>query len=74
MPLRMLWGFAGQSALGPREPRTAYFLGSDEPKLEIGDVVQIRQGVFGVVLARFIPSGENSNEVHYIVELRSEEE
>ena len=55
-------------------PRQTIKHPSDEPKLEIGDVVQIRQGVFGVVLARFIPSGENSNEVHYIVELRSEEE
>lgn len=51
---------------------------SDEPKLEIGDVVPIKPGMMGVVLARFIPSGEKSNEVHhevhYIVELRSEEE
>jgi hypothetical protein len=45
---------------------------SDEPKLEIGDLVSIREGVVGVVLARFNPSGERCNEVHYIVELRPE--
>jgi hypothetical protein len=28
---------------------------SDEPKLEIGDLVSIREGVVGVVLARFNP-------------------
>ena len=44
----------------------------DEPKLEIGDVVEIKDGVVGVVLARFKPSGERRNEVHYIVELRPE--
>ena len=42
---------------------------SDEPKLEIGDTVPIKEGVAGVVLARFTPSGETRNEVHYIVEL-----
>lgn len=45
---------------------------SDEPKLEIGDTVSVREGVVGVVLARFNPSGEKRNEVHYIVELRPE--
>ena len=43
---------------------------SDEPKLEIGDTVLIKEGVVGVVLARFTPSGERRNEVHYIVELK----
>ena len=42
---------------------------SDEPKLEIGDTVLIKEGVAGVVLARFIRSGERHNKVHYIVEL-----
>jgi hypothetical protein len=42
----------------------------DEPKLQIGDTVSITEGVIGVVLARYIPSGSNSNEVHYIVEVR----
>jgi hypothetical protein len=44
----------------------------DEPKLEVGDVVEIKDGVVGVVLARYKPSGERRNEVHYIVELRPE--
>jgi hypothetical protein len=45
---------------------------SDEPKLEIGDVVPMKEGVVGVVLALFIPSGEGRSEIHYIVELRSD--
>lgn len=43
---------------------------SDEPKLEIGDTVLVKEGVAGVVVARFTPSGESRNEVHYIVELK----
>jgi len=43
---------------------------SDEPKLEIGDTILIREGVVGVVVARFAPSGERRNEVHYVVELK----
>jgi len=42
---------------------------SDEPKLEIGETVLMKDGVVGLVLARFIPSGERRNEVHYIVQL-----
>jgi hypothetical protein len=42
----------------------------DEPKLEIGDAVSIREGVAGVVLARFVPTSVVRNEVHYIVELK----
>jgi len=42
---------------------------SDEPKLEIGDTVLIKEGVVGVVLAGFVPSRVECNEVHYIVEL-----
>ena len=38
-------------------------LRQDEPKLEVGDVVEIKDGVVGVVLARFKPSGERRNEV-----------
>jgi hypothetical protein len=45
---------------------------SDEPTLEIGDAVPIRDGVVGVVLARFAPSGERRNEVHYVVELKAD--
>jgi hypothetical protein len=55
-------------------PRQTLIRRSDEPKLEIGDVVPIKEGVVGVVLARFTFSGERGKEVHYIVELRSEEE
>ena len=44
---------------------------SDEPKLELGDVVPIKEGVTGIVLARFIPSGLKRNEVHYIVEVQA---
>ena len=46
---------------------------SDEPKLEIGDTVLINEGVMGVVLARFTPSGERRNEVHYIVQLKPDD-
>lgn len=42
----------------------------DEPKLEIGDRISIREGVTGVVLARYIPSNEQ-NRICYIVELLS---
>jgi hypothetical protein len=41
---------------------------SDEPKLKIGTVISIKEGVVGVVLARYTPSGK-PNETHYIVEL-----
>jgi hypothetical protein len=47
--------------------------GSEEPKLQIGDTVLIREGVFGLVLARFAPSGEKRNEVHYIIELKHDQ-
>ena len=50
-------------------PRRTLVRRSDEPKLEIGDTVTMKDGVVGVVLARFIPS-ERRNEVHYIVQLR----
>ena len=43
---------------------------SDEPKLEIGHRISIREGVTGMVLARYTPSG-GKNEVCYIVELLS---
>ena len=46
---------------------------SDEPRLEIGDVVPIKEGVVGVVLARYTPSGDRLNEVRYIVQLQSDE-
>jgi hypothetical protein len=46
---------------------------SDEPKLEIGDTVLMKEGVVGVVLARFIPTGERRDEVHHIVQLKPDE-
>lgn len=42
----------------------------DDPKLEIGEAIAISEGVIGVVLARFIPSGKKMDQVYYIVELR----
>jgi hypothetical protein len=51
-------------------PRQTLLRGSDEPKLEIGDAVPIKDGIIGVVVARFTPLGENRAELHYIVELR----
>jgi hypothetical protein len=44
---------------------------SDEQTLQIGDTVPIKDGVVGVVIAHYTPSGR-PNEVHYIVELRSD--
>jgi hypothetical protein len=41
----------------------------DEPAFDLGAVIEVREGVFGVVLARFKPSDQKGNEVHYIVEL-----
>jgi hypothetical protein len=43
---------------------------ADEPKLEIGDKIPIEEGVIGVVLARYIPTGKK-NQICYIVELLS---
>jgi hypothetical protein len=45
---------------------------SDEPKLQIGDKVLVKDGVIGVVLARYRPSG-GQNEVCYVVEVLSDE-
>ena len=54
-------------------PRQTLIRRSDEPKLELGDTVAIKEGVVGVVLARFTPSGERNNEIHYIVELKPDQ-
>ncbi len=43
---------------------------SEEPKLEIGDPIPTKEGVTGIVLARFTPSGKPT-EIHYLAELRS---
>jgi hypothetical protein len=45
----------------------------DEPQLEIGEKIPIEEGVVGVVLARYIPSGRN-NQVCYVVELVQDDE
>jgi hypothetical protein len=45
----------------------------DEPRLEIGDRVLIKDGMNGVVLARYTPSG-GRNQVCYIVEVISAED
>ena len=44
----------------------------DEPKLEVGDIVSLKDES-GIVLARYIPSGR-ANEVCYIVEVISNDE
>ena len=45
---------------------------SDEPKLQIGERVSVKEGVLGIVLASYTPSGA-PNEVRYIVEIISDE-
>jgi hypothetical protein len=45
---------------------------SDEPKLEIDDEIPMGEGIVGVVLASYTPSGDARNDVHYIVELKPE--
>ena len=47
---------------------------SAEPRLEIGDKIPMEEGVVGVVLARYIRSGDPRHDVHYIVELGPEAE
>jgi hypothetical protein len=37
-------------------------------ELHLGDSIQIKEGVMAIVLARFTPSGQNGDEVHYIVQ------
>ena len=41
----------------------------DEPKLEIGATITMKEGLVGVILARYTPSG-GRNEIHYIVETK----
>ena len=45
----------------------------DELKLEVGDIVSLKDGESGIVLARYIPPGR-ANEVCYIVEVISNDE
>jgi hypothetical protein len=44
----------------------------DESQLELGDPVLIKEGVVGVVIARYRPS-RTTDQVHYVVELRPNE-
>jgi hypothetical protein len=46
---------------------------ADEPRLEIGDTIPLEEGVVGVVVARYIPSGRQ-NQVCYVVELVPDDE
>lgn len=48
--------------------RHTFIRHSEEPKLEVGDTVEIKEGMVGVVLARFTPCAGKPNETHYIVE------
>jgi hypothetical protein len=53
-------------------PRQTITHRSDEPQLNLGDRVATKDGVVGVVLARYKSSG-GTDQIHYIVELRPEE-
>ena len=44
----------------------------DEPKLELGETISIKEGVSGEVVAQYIPSGRQK-EVCYIVEVLPDE-
>ena len=52
-------------------PRQTITRRSDEPQLNLGDRVAIKDGVVGVVLARYKPSG-STDKIHYVLELRPE--
>jgi hypothetical protein len=52
-----------------KESRHTVVRSFDEPKLKVGDAIHVREGVTGIVLARFTRSGKPA-EVHYVVELR----
>lgn len=55
-----------------KESRHTVVRRSDEPKVEVGDPIPIKEGVTGIVLARFTPTGKPT-EIHYLVELQSTE-
>jgi hypothetical protein len=59
----------GQNGQVDEPPRRTITRRSDEPKLEIGEIIPIKEGVIGIVHARYVPSNK-ADEVHYIVELR----
>lgn len=45
----------------------------DDPKLEVGETISLKDDANGVVIARYIPSGR-SDEVCYIVEVISDDQ
>lgn len=51
-------------------PRQTVKYSMDQPTLVVGDTISIREGMDGVVLARYTPS-YGRNEVCYVVELLS---
>jgi hypothetical protein len=53
-------------------PRQTIRRSVDEPRLEIGETTSIKEGLIGVVLARYTPAGEE-NQICYIVEVISHE-
>ena len=53
-----------------KHPRQTIKRSMDQPTHDVGDIISITEGVNGVVLARYTPSG-GQNEVCYVVELIS---
>lgn len=51
-------------------PRQTIKHSTDQPTLDVGDTISIREGMNGVVLARYTPS-HGQNEVCYVVALLS---
>ncbi len=45
---------------------------SDEPRLRIGERVSVKDGVIGIVLARYMPPSA-PNEVRYVIEIIPDE-
>ncbi len=46
---------------------------AEEPKLRIGERVSVREGVIGIVLARYTPSGAPNEVRHIVVEIIPDE-
>jgi hypothetical protein len=44
----------------------------DEPKLELGATVDLKDGAVGIVIARYMPSG-HPQEIRYILRVESKE-
>ena len=45
----------------------------DEPKLELGAMISLKDDATGVVIARYIPSGR-SDEMCYVVDVMSDDQ